>query len=427
MDDIKVLVVSANAFSKTANNGKTLESMFQAFKRDQIAQLFTRPLKAGLNDYTFAASYYTVTEADIINRLLLRSSSCGDVLNPDTVNSHFENTYSRDASKLSSINAGISGFLRACLWKTDIWKTRKLRDWIDEINPDLVFAVLGRQGFLYEITRYISSYKGIPFAVFYTDDYILHSQQSSLNRKRMLTNYKWAITHSSKCFCIGELMAKEYSSFFEKDFYPIMNSIVILPYEEKITDNSSIDISYFGSLSLNRFEMILRFSELFDSRVRINVYTGSEVTDKMKDALKGHNVFIRGFVEENEIRDKMRESDFLLHVESDDLNTKSITSLSVSTKIPEYLSSGRMVIGYGPTDIASMRLLEDYNVGLVLSSDSDNKSIIAKLKPYLDNSLLREIYGKKGYDFACKYFNNKFVASSFKAELLSIVSTSYGH
>ena len=222
-------------------------------------------------------------------------------------------------------------------------------------------------------------------------------------------------------------MAKEYSSFFDKDFYPIMNSIVIHPYHERITDNSSIDISYYGSLSLNRFEMILRFSELFDSNVRINVYTGSDVTDTMKDSLKGHNVFFRGMVGEDEILDKMRESDFLLHVESDDLNTKSITSLSVSTKIPEYLSSGRMVIGYGPTDIASMRLLEDYNVGLVLPSDSDNKSIIAKLKPYLDNSLLRESYGKKGYDFACKYFNNEFVASAFKAELLSIVSTSYDY
>jgi hypothetical protein len=37
---MKVLVISHNSFSKSSNNGKTLEALFSEFRRDNIYQLF---------------------------------------------------------------------------------------------------------------------------------------------------------------------------------------------------------------------------------------------------------------------------------------------------------------------------------------------------------------------------------------------------
>ena len=420
MKEKKILIISANAFSKCANNGKTLESMFSSFRKEQLAQLFTRPLISGLNDFNYASSYYKITESDIINRLLLKTSSCGGVLKTNVDNSNYETSYTQGANMVKKYNFKIWNILRNCLWKTKLWQTRSLKQWIDTVDPDIIFAVLGRQNFLYDITKFICNYKKIPFAVFYTDDYILHSKLSVINKKWMLKNYNWAISNASCCFCIGELMSKEYSTNFNRVFYPIMNSIVIPSYYKKDNNlSSNVEMSYFGSLSLNRWSMILRIGKILGNKVRINIYTSSIITKHMMDAIDNSNIIIQGFVGEKDIQMKMRESDILLHVESDDEHTKLITSLSVSTKIPEYLSSGRMVVGYGPNDIASMRLLEDNKIGLVLKSTDNVDTIMSKIEPYLDNPQLRDDYGRRGYEYAIKTFNNEVIASNFKTLLYS--------
>ena len=68
----------------------------------------------------------------------------------------------------------------------------------------------------------------------------------------------------------------------------------------------------------------------------------------------------------------MFDADAFLHIESDDESYCSLTKLSVSTKIPEYLISSRLVIGYGPVYLASMKLLKDNNIGIVISNPRVN-------------------------------------------------------
>ncbi len=48
---MKVLIVSANAFSKIYNNGKTLESIFRDFQPDELSMLYTRPQDYKFTDY----------------------------------------------------------------------------------------------------------------------------------------------------------------------------------------------------------------------------------------------------------------------------------------------------------------------------------------------------------------------------------------
>ena len=63
---MKILIVSANGFSKILNNGKTLESMFHYFAPSELCQLITRPQLQ--IDTEFCSSIYSVTEIDIIKR-----------------------------------------------------------------------------------------------------------------------------------------------------------------------------------------------------------------------------------------------------------------------------------------------------------------------------------------------------------------------
>ena len=113
----------------------------------------------------------------------------------------------------------------------------------------------------------------------------------------------------------------------------------------------------------------------------------------------------------------MKKADILLHVESNDLQYRSLTRLSVSTKIPEYLISGRLLLAFGPAEVASIKLLSDHNVGCVIDADQSDemcKSTINKLIGRND-----QIHGFvcNAYDYAVNTFDKDKIATKFKSEL----------
>jgi glycosyltransferase involved in cell wall biosynthesis len=82
-----------------------------------------------------------------------------------------------------------------------------------------------------------------------------------------------------------------------------------------------------------------------------------------------------------------------------------LTKLSVSTKISEYLASGTCIIGYGPAEVASMRILSDNKIGLTITDIDNDDEKIEKLKKILSNSNMRNEFAQNGFDYAFNNFN----------------------
>ena len=64
------------------------------------------------------------------------------------------------------------------------------------------------------------------------------------------------------------------------------------------------------------------------------------------------------------------EADILLHVEAFDKKYRQLTYTAMSTKISEYLNSGRVVLGVGPKEAASIEFLEENKVALIVNTES---------------------------------------------------------
>ena len=105
-----------------------------------------------------------------------------------------------------------------------------------------------------------------------------------------------------------------------------------------------------------------------------------------------------------------QSSDFLVHAESFDSENKKVTMLSISTKIPEYLSSNRCIVAIGPSEIASINLIKENDLGIVLSDYvtlEQNAQILAATIANI------EIYN--GYcERAAQYFINHFDADKMR-------------
>ena len=103
----------------------------------------------------------------------------------------------------------------------------------------------------------------------------------------------------------------------------------------------------------------------------------------------------------------------MIHSESFDPKMIEITRLSISTKISEYLSMGKCIFAYGPSNVGSMRFLFDNNLGLCCF---DSKNLYTYLSKLLNNSNLMTKYSIEGK----RYYNNKM--KNFK--LINLINES---
>jgi hypothetical protein len=423
---MKILIISHNAFSNVSNNGKTLSSLFKNWPKEDIAQLF---FHSNENlDYSVCLNYYQITDLDILNSLIHFSSHCGKKLQ---VNNNIQ-TQNRGSYLMSLMKEKERLVVfRDIMWKTNIWKTKELDKWIRDFSPQLIFFIGGGAGFSHEIAFWISVRYTLPLCVFFTDDYVLNPLKENLidfiqaYRKRNFFNK--TIGHAEKCFVIGDMMANAYSKHYHKKFISLMNCVDI-PLYRKAKRNTRIIFSYFGGLHLNRWKSIAKLglllfeaSKLSNVAYVFNVYSASKIDNKIQESFILSGVNFRGCIESPELEEKMRMSDVLVHVESFEKRYSTLTKYSVSTKIPEYLASGRCVLAFGPMNIASIRLLAENNISIFINGNDSNECTIDKLKMTLEEYDVREEIGYNGYLFAQKNFFSEKVRKRLLIELNDVL------
>lgn len=419
-----VLIVSTNGFSKV-NCNKTYESIFSGFEKEQLYSFFTRPQDAHL-DFGYCGSYYAVSESDIIRSLLKPQGECGSTIASQQVDQEETNT-NRAPSLIYNFFKSFQSlkqnlFFKDFLWNTYKWWTKDLRDWLKSTNTDVIFfhdpGIISFHKVLYKIADYLN----VPIVYYITDDYYKYYTETWLQRqylKRLLPICKRTLQQSAQCYCVGELMANEYEDLFGVHFDTIMNSAKISKNKAIVSDHFKI-ASYFGGLHLDRWKMLSRFADLFDGELRI--FTATPIDDNMKVAFEKDNIKLMGCVYDDKLEESMENTDILLHIESDDVKFMQRTRLAVSTKIPEYLSTGKLTIGYGHPDLASMKILSDNNIGIVVDSRLSKDDAINVLQQGLNKKHAQTVI-----DNAIKYvndnFNEEIVSNHLKTTIETIAKT----
>lgn len=419
----KILVISHNCFSPTLNNGKTLEAIFADFDQTELSQLFFH--EADTPDFEFCSNYYKISDTNILKRLLLVSRTCGKVVKNIT----------HETLPVANEKCGIFQMLfkvlrktkrlmnpfRDIMWSTGVWKTKELKEWLLESQIDIIFLSGGGNTFAYKVALYASELLNKPLALFFTDDFIMTAQKKNffenIQINKLLVYYRKVIGVSKVRFCIGKLMAQHYSSFFNSHFEYIMNSIKLRPYQE-YQNSQEIVLSYFGNLSINRWKMLIRLSTFLPQNASIDVYCISQPEPHILDLFTKHRIRFHNGVTGDELIAKMMASDILLHVESDDEYYRSYTTYSVSTKIPEYLITGRPVLGFGPPELASMKIISDNQIGMIIPSTESPEDISNQLQHLVKDYEYRKSLGEMGYEYATANFDNDKQSKAFRRKLI---------
>ncbi len=377
----RVLVISHNPFSATTNNGKTMASLFADWPTDRLAQLYFAPM---VPDSSVCTRYWRVTEVD-----LLRARWMGHRYQPgmplagisgNRLSSPSDSRTSRLFTLLRRLNLPVLECGREYVWRGRRWKTAALRQWIDNFHPELVYFFTGASVFSFDIATSVAQSQQCPLVLHVSDDWLGRSpgidpfarRHSHALEQRM----RIALDHSPVHITIGDAMAKAYQQRYGTTFVGFMNCVdqAQYPYRApQVRPGEPLRLVFVGGLHLGRWQSLrdigLVLASLADDGYLCEclIYTNKANMQAYRTKLTIPPVMrIAGWASADQLPQILADADILVHVESFERMNREVTRYSLSTKIPEYLMVGRPVLAYGPEDIASIRYIDEEQLGIAI-------------------------------------------------------------
>jgi len=418
-----ILIISNNSLSDSKNNGKTIASFFKNYPKRKVRQLYFNSEKpSGLK----IDSFYQITDKDMLDYFLNRKIEPGRILNVVPKN----NTLRKEKSKKDIPINNITRIIRESIWRNYTGLMPKLSKWLDQFSPDIIFFVAGDSLFSYNFVNLITKKYNTKLVTYVTDDYILPRHSVNIfwwiRRNNILKEMKKTVKKSDLFITISQEMRKKYREMFGVDSIILMNTIDTLKMNtEKISSNSDyISLVYAGGLHLKRYDTLSLLGKAIKrynlktegKKLRLKIYSNLTPEDKVlnKINIKDASQYY-GSLNSKELKIKLNNCDIPVHVESFDNNAIKATKLSISTKIPEYLSLGKPILAIGPSEISSMKYLKDC-AHCVTGVDS----LENKLSVLINNKELQKSLSIKAINKFEENHNSSLIREKFTQKMLNL-------
>lgn len=260
--------------------------------------------------------------------------------------------------------------------------SQDIKSFINDFRPNIIYTTFTNNRELLLAQR-ISREWNIPMTPHFFDDWpnVYYKGTSGEIVFRYLFNrrLKLVLKDVPICFCISERMCAEYERRYTIDkTIQLLNSIESNGcYNCRKAPKSFL---YFGSLYLGRGETLKRLCEVLSQKKSdICIYVGApERHWKAYEPILGRYSFVKylGFLTSDDLVKVIAKADVLLFVESFENTMLDFTRLSLSTRIPELLATGKNILAMGHHDQGSITYLRKYNAAYIIDNDQMIDTII---------------------------------------------------
>lgn len=421
----KILIISNNSLSTTSSVGKTLASFFDSYQPENIRQIY---FKEESPTSEVASSYFQITDRDMVHKFFKRRHNVGEIKEVSNKTKSKSNI-SGNSFKKSILLNNFTRILREIIWMDKNWNNDFFNIWLDEFKPEIIFFYAGDTGYAYNIFKYIKSKYKSKSIIYIADDYILKRFELSpfwwVRRNMIVRKMREVISEADMFLTISKEMSMLYYKIFNKKsniFLNMSESMLIEDALNPIREKNIFNLIYAGGFHFNRdktlislIKSIKNINQNSSHKMYLKIFSNNVPSDKLlkKFNVSGVSKFYGG-LDLNELKRELNKADFTVHVES--FNRKSIrsTKLSISTKIPEYLSLGKPIVSIGPEEVSSILYLKDYSLSITNLSELEQK-----LKSFINDKEKQEELGNK----ALMLYEENHNPQIKKKELIDIINS----
>lgn len=424
----KVLVITVSSWnSKTGSN--TWSTLVEQFGRENVANICIRD---EYPDNSACARYFTISENRIIKSVFNRNIKTGREIertvdleqeNQDLIvhNERYKNM--RKKRRYSMLMA------REVVWWLGKWRTLELDVFLDSFQPDVILHSMEGYIHLNRIIRYSIKRTGAVALGYIWDDNFTYKQSKNIGYKIyrffQRRSLKKLARDTSAFFAISDMTKNEADSFFGIDCKILTKPLNSVPSVEYSEISKPIRMLYTGNLLIGRDRSLLKLVQTVkkypESSFVIDVYTQTVLSEEQKKAFESGNVCrIHAPIPQKEVLEKQKEADVLIFLEDIDGPDARIARLSFSTKITDYLSSGKCIFAIGCQDTAPMQYFINNRAAVVATSESDIESGLGKL---IDNPLVLKEYALNAANVGMEKHNREKVLVTFKSTIEETLKT----
>lgn len=405
---MKILFISASPINNEVSIGNTFLNIMP-----KEMELFSVYTKNGFPDERIKKAF-CMNEKMIVNRIMGKTKIVGKIV----TNRYYKNRLTKDRNdvsegiiKLAKKKRYVVMFwAQGFIWRINVWKSKELKNFVNEVDSDLIFTVFSNNIFLNRIILHVLKISKKPLVLYAWDNnYQWNKYQKSplkwINQYFERFYMRKVMELAEKVYVISEIQKRDYERIFQKKCTILTKGMEFskdIPIKEKY--NSPLQFVYTGNIGNNRWRSLAMIVNALENinkeriKGQLKIYTATPLTKEMEITLnKGKTSIIMGSVSSNKVFEIQQEADVLIHVEAFDSKNKFLTRHSFSTKIVDYLKMARPILVVGPREIAPIEYFINNDIGFVITNQEE---IINKVGYFIKNfDEIATEQSKKNYIF----------------------------
>lgn len=413
----RVLIVGREVWDDTT--ASTFSNLFEDYNPDKLAYVYIEtkiPYSKGCH------RFFQISEFALVHKLYkwrIKTGRAIDINDPNAQVANNDKVASQEAATMQYVRGHRSfwfTFAREILWAFNGWKSKELRLFIRDYNPDVIFITGSPLILMNRLSRYVTKIAKKPYCVYEMDE-VYPTKRFGWNpfkclyRSWLRSNVSKLIKEASQLYVISPKMKREYDELFGTNSTILTKGVdfSILSYHP-IKKHHPIQMVYMGQVIYDRISSLELIGKALDEinkesqKVVLNIYTSNPIEPERKVRMvKNGSVVFHKPVPYSEVQHVMAQNDVVVFVESLCEDYKHVARLSFSTKITDYLASGKCIFAVGPSDSAPIEYFVENDSAIVACDyDGIKKRLQELLLPDMVENYSLKAYncGKKNHDKA---------------------------
>ena len=405
----KVLVVDVNGWRDDAGSN-TLRDIFSCWDPERLALVYT---SSQMPNSDTCRHYFQICENQVLKSVFKPTMRVGHEVENTLVNDYADAKQERERyNKAHKSHAKWMRLAREVVWKLGHWKTKALKKFVQDFDPDIIFVPIFPYAYMGRIQEYIIKLTGKPTVCYLADDnYSYDACQDWIDYTHRFWTRQFVgplARNSKQMFVIVDMEKEDTDRRFGTDSVILTKGI---DFSNRLfvdrVPNKPLRFVYTGSLAIGRDKTLAIVAdainkanaEMGETLAELFIYSQHQPSDDINARINVDAAHYCGSVPHQEIKGIQEQADVVVFAEGIEGKEANIAKLSFSTKITDYLASGKCVLAIGKEDIAPMDYFQR-NDSAVIAHNADE--IELQIRRILSSSELVSEYSRKAYDCAVR-------------------------